>query len=146
MRIKIAEKNVAKIEAALAAANGKANAHTFTSYADVAKIAATAEADIGRLGLPMSHRSGARFASTSGSAVANRYKYTRQGTTITIERGSSAWYLINVRSATLWAGGGRDQTLLSQAQDAYLRALPCGYLVYTPAVAEQPITQTQEVA
>ena len=131
MRIKIVVENAAKIEAALLAVNGKTALHAYTTFAEIASQA-DQDKSVMSFGLPKSQLSGTRVVSTSGDRVANAYKYSRTGTRITMERGSSAWYLIGVESANLWSnGGGMDKYILTAEQDAYLRSRPCGYTVRT---------------
>jgi hypothetical protein len=119
MKIKITEKNREAIDAALAKANGKAQAHTFTSASSVSASARIAEADLSDLGIPKSQRAGATARASSGSRLPNAYKYRRVISHITITRGSSAWFLSEISTVETWdkSAGGTYLTVTA-AQDA----------------------------
>lgn len=121
--IKIDIKNAATIEAALAAVNGRAEAHTYTTFYEVADVAAKAEAALENL-LLKGDRPGARWSKTSGSKVANSYKNSRLATTVVLERKTAGWYLVEVHSVSVMeSGGGKGRLTLTQAQDAAAKAL-----------------------
>ena len=116
---RITEQNRAAIFHILAGVNGKATAHTFTTYQQIEQIAAAAEKQL--IGLVGSQKSavGARYKATSGEKVANAYKYTRAGTAIILERRSTGWFLVDAVFVTLYANTGGDRRLtLTAAQDA----------------------------
>lgn len=120
--IAIVEKNKAKIEAALEEVNGRATAHTYTSYAEIEQEASAAEKRLGGLLLKKDFQ-GAICYAESGSAVAKSYKNTRIGTRIKIRRGSSAWFLESIEAITLYTDGGHAQRLaLTQEQDVAAKA------------------------
>lgn len=114
-RIKITESNKLAIVAALAQCNGKSEAHTYTTYAEIETIAFNAETKL--LGLVTKKMaSGAKFTSQSGKALPNAYKYTRQVTSVQIERGSSDWYLVAAHGFTAYKDAGNSRLILTLAQ------------------------------
>lgn len=119
MKIKITEQNREAIDAALAKANGKATAHTFTSASSVSAAMRVAEAKLEDLGIPKGQRSGATARARSGGKLPNAYKYRRVVSYITITRGSSAWFLTEATTYETWdkSGGGTYLTVTA-AQDA----------------------------
>ena len=119
MKIKITDTNREAITAALAAANGKATAHTFTSAAEIIAAANDAEAQIAALGIPKNERAGATARASSGGKLPNAYKYTRVTTRITITRGASAWFLTEITTADTWdKKGGGTYLKVTAEQDA----------------------------
>ncbi len=116
--IRITEQNRAAIVAALANVNGKATAHTFTTYQQIEQIAAAAEKQL--IGLVGSQKAavGARFEATSGDKVANAYKYARIGTRVKLERRATGWFLIDAMEWMLYQNGGDRRLTLTAAQDA----------------------------
>jgi hypothetical protein len=117
--IKITEKNSAAIVAALAAVNGKATAHAWTTFGDIDYLARVAEVKLLDLVGSQKAAVGASFRATSGSKVANSYKYSRSGTAVTLERRSTGWFLVHAAEQTLYPNTGGDRRLvLTQAQDA----------------------------
>jgi hypothetical protein len=117
--IKITEKNSAAIVAALAAVNGKAGAHAFTTFGDIDYLARLAEVRLLDLVESQKAAVGAGFRATSGSKVAHAYKYSRSGTAVTLERRSIGWFLVHAAEQTLYPNTGGDRRLvLTQAQDA----------------------------
>jgi len=119
MKIKINDTNREAITAALAAANGKATAHTFTHSSSVSAAARDAERKLDDLGIPKGQRAGATARARSNGSVPNAYKYTRVVSRITITRGSSAWFLTDVKAVETWdkTAGGTYVTVTA-AQDA----------------------------
>ena len=116
--IKINAANAAAIVAALAAVNGKADAHTYTLASEVMYVANVAESALADIGIAKARRAGAVYGSTSGSRVASAYKYSRIGTRIEMTRRSTEWYLTEVCAATLFGQAGRDWLKITAAQDA----------------------------
>jgi hypothetical protein len=105
------------VEAALLAVNGKATAHTFTTYNALVDASQWAEKQLNTLGIPKGQRTGARLMALSGEAVPNAYKYSRQGTYILMERRAAGWYLTEVEASTIYKEGGFRRVALTQAQD-----------------------------
>jgi hypothetical protein len=119
MKIKIDEQNREAINAALAAANGKATAHTFTTASEVIAAANDAEAQIAALGISKNERAGATARASSGGKLPNAYKYSRVTTRITITRGASAWFLTELTTADTWdKSAGGTYVTVTAAQDA----------------------------
>lgn len=129
--IAITPANAAAIEAALAAVNGRASAHAFTSFEEVADLAASAEEAIADLNIPKTARAGAVWYQTSGAAVANAYKGTRQGTSVKLVRRTSGWHLEAAASATLYKeGGGAGRLHLTPTQrNEAVRRFEAGFSV-----------------
>jgi hypothetical protein len=119
MKIKITEKNSEAITSALAAVNGKATAHTFTHAMSVLNAARDSERKLDDLGVPKGQRSGATARASSGGKLANAYKYTRVVSHITITRGSSAWFVTDIKAVDTWdkTAGGTYVTVTAE-QDA----------------------------
>jgi hypothetical protein len=117
MRISIDPKNEARIVALLAAINGRAADHTYTTLGDIAAVAREAEKQLLAL-LPKNAAPGAVFTSVSGGAVPRAYKYRRIGTYVRLERGSSAWFLMDVGRVEIYEGGGSQALHLTQDQHA----------------------------
>jgi hypothetical protein len=116
---RITEQNKDAIVAILAAVNGKSTAHTFTTYNEIEQIAAQAEKQVIDLVGSQKAAVGAVFKVTSGEKVPNAYKYSRDGTQVTIERRSTGWFLVDARHAALYAsGGGAGRLTLTAEQDA----------------------------
>ena len=109
--IKIEQKNAEKIAAALAEINGKATAHTFTTFADVQRQVDSAEKQLAVL-LKKKDWAGAVSVVLSGYDVCRPYKYQRVGTQIRIERHPSGWFLTEIEEARLFAKGGDGRGLI----------------------------------
>lgn len=116
--IKINAANVATIQAALAAANGKACTHTFTALEIIIIVEA---AEVEALGLLGNKKDviGATMFARSGDKLPNAYKYGRQVNQITIERRSSGWWLVYIGClGTLDKSAGSTRLTLTPEQDA----------------------------
>lgn len=117
MKINIADTDA--VRAALAAVNGRAERHAYTLPSEIAAVADDAERQLARLDVPKAARKGARYVSQSGSKLPGAYKYTATGTVVTLERGASAWFLVDVAACAIWPGHAPIQRLtLTQDQDA----------------------------
>lgn len=133
--IKITNANAAKIEAMLAAANGRATEHVYTC-GDLADLAISAEERLESLGIPKAMRAGAEVFAISGDRVPNAYKWARNATSVRLVRRSSGWFVASVGAATIWKEGGKVDLLLTEEQDAKaVSVLRCGYRIQRPAVA-----------
>lgn len=112
----------AAIAAALAAANGRASAHT-AAISDLIAAAHSAEEQIAALGLPPSRRIHAKARYVSGSRVPSTYKYKRLVTVATLVRGSAGWFLTDCITAAVWPSviGGTTVSIPASA-DEYLVA------------------------
>ena len=125
-----------KLAAALAAANGKASAHT-ASLRDLTDAATNAEAQLAALGLPPSRRVGAQATHVSGGNVPSSYKFRRRVTYSTLTRGASGWFLTFCTSADAWPSVKGGTTILIPASaDEYLVAkLHDRYAVIPPSAS-----------
>lgn len=121
MKIKVESKNSALIEEALEAVNGRAHQHAYTRFDQIEALAAFSEKDV--LALVGSHKAvvGAVVESTSGGKVSNAYakrSRVRIGTTVTLERCATGWFLVGVAAAEIFQEGGKTRLTLTEAQDA----------------------------
>jgi hypothetical protein len=140
--INITAANAKKIEAALAAVNGRATSHTFTTYAAIEQVATILESKLDRLGIAKKYRAGASGTATSGDSVAKAYRHARNVTDIRLERRSSAWFLVAIGEATAYAEGSLPRLALTKAQDALAVAnLRDAYSIKVP----QAVTDTTAV-
>lgn len=103
--IKIAKENAAAIEAALAAVNGCATAHTFTTFGEIEALAARAERELEYFGIAKTLRTGAAYDAVSGGAASKLYYPTRIVTLVQMLRKASGWYL--VCAVAMWLCGYR---------------------------------------
>ena len=114
--IKITEANETAIEAALSEANGRSEAHAYTTYGEIENLVSAAERALCSM-LYKKDWQGAQWRETSGAKVANAYKGIRNGTSVVIERRSSAWYLIAAHKTPIYNdGGGKGWLYLTVAQ------------------------------
>jgi hypothetical protein len=129
--IKITTENAAAIEAALAAANGRATEHTYTDFDEIAYLAKEAEKSLHRLLGAERHFKGAQYLSVSGAEVPKSYKYRRNATAVKIERKGAGWYLIAAWGVLVDYRGGRRDTLdlTSQQDQRAVERLRSGYSV-----------------
>jgi hypothetical protein len=136
MKIKINDKNIAALQAAVEQSNGSATAHTFRSWHSLLECARQAEAQLQRLGLAKGSRSGAIATANSGGSVANGYKYARITSTAKMVRGSSAWFLTSLTcSETFRRTAGDTFVSLTNAQDAEVTAKFCAQYGKQPVTA-----------
>ena len=132
--IKVSAPNSAAIEAALHQSNGRADTHTYTDFAEIADLAATAERELLRIVGAKKDLPGAIFVSTSGTAVANAYKYSRQATRVTLERRATGWFLTDVEATQIYSDGGRERLSLTAAQrEAAIARFCAQFTVIQPA-------------
>ena len=100
MKIKIDSKNIDKITAELDAVQGKANARIVFPRA-VLDLASNAEEQLDRLDIAKKYRQGAS-AVFFEAGLPSAYKYRAETTRINIERGKSAWYLVDISRITIY--------------------------------------------
>jgi hypothetical protein len=121
-RMKTKITDTAKVIESLNEGQGKATARTLTPH-DIEQLAAYGEKRLEELGLAKHYRVGAK-AFYSPPRVPNSYKYRAEGTYATITRGSSAWYLTEVRRADTgsqsYGGSARHAIRLTAAQQIQL--------------------------
>jgi hypothetical protein len=114
---KITQKNAAKIEATLKDANGKSEAHAFSIYQEIQSVADEAEASLVEMRIHRVLRIGAEFVATSSSKMPSAYKYSRNGTVVSLLRRATGWFLVRADPTTMWPSSGGDRDLqLSDAQ------------------------------
>jgi hypothetical protein len=116
--VKITQSNAQKIEAVLREINLRSTAHTYVSFADIEALVADAESRLIKLLSAKKHFLGAVFVATSGSAVANSYKYSRDATSVTLMRKAGGWFLTDAVSTKVYKDGGKKILRLTEAQDA----------------------------
>jgi len=117
MRINL--KDTDAVRAALAAVNGRAERHAYTLPSEIAAVAYDAERALARLNLSKSARRGARYVSQSSGNLPKAYKYNAIGTVVTLERGATAWFMVNVAACDIRPGAAPFQRLtLTPDQDA----------------------------
>lgn len=114
--IKIEKNSESEIVDALSAVNGRASAHTYTSFNQILKLSERAEQNLEYCLLPQKYRRGAVFESTSGGKVLNAYRYSRTATRVRIMRKSSDWYLVDVESDRIFKEGGKSKLILTESQ------------------------------
>ena len=119
MKIKIVECNAKLIENELEKVNGKAVEHTFTTYKEIANLAAFAEKRFLSILKNKTNMQGARYVDVSGDTVAISYSYPRIATRVELLRGKEAWFLVDVKRERLWSDGGKNYFLLTKRQDEY---------------------------
>lgn len=117
MKIKIDPSFEEDIERALRRVNGAAEAHTYTEYHEIARIADWAEDELESLGLPKNMRSGAAAWSRSGAKLPNSYKHQRIVTYVRLMRGVSDWYMVDAYAGSAYSEAGRTTLYLNRAQD-----------------------------
>jgi hypothetical protein len=140
--------NAKKIEVALAAVNGRATAHTFSTFAEIEQVATTLERKLQYLGIAKKYRVGASGTARSGGSVARSYDYARKATDIRIERRSNTWFLVSIDEATAYAEGSHPWVTLTESQDAIAIAnLRSAYSIKrTPALTETSATESPLLA
>ena len=100
MKIKIDSKNIDKITAALDDVQGKANTRILFAGA-VSELANIAEEQLDHLDMPKKYRKGST-ATYYVAGLPSVYKYRAETTRLDIERGKSAWYLVDVSRITIY--------------------------------------------
>lgn len=128
-QIKIAASSLEKIKALVASMHGKSTAHTFSAE-DILVLAATAERKLEAFGLTKAEMVGARISFYSGDEVPNSYKWTREGSVISIERRSTGWFIMALAGISLHKKPAKDAVVLTAAQDdAVVRRIRQQYAV-----------------
>lgn len=134
--IKIIPANYDAIRAELDRVNGRANSFTINSAHDVERIAARAEKRLAML--PKALRSGAKASYIPEGPSARAYKYEAKSTCVYVERRSSAWYLVDVRSTTVRPRDSESLTIhITPAQAAEIaRRAVADFSILKPAITE----------
>jgi len=111
-----------KVQAFLDEGQGRATARTLSPH-DIETLAAYGEKRLEELGLAKSYRAGAT-AHYHPPRVANSYNYAAEGTYAVVTRGSSEWYLTDVRrvqtGSQSYGGCARHAIRLTAAQQIQL--------------------------
>ena len=115
MKIKITEANRLKIHALLGEINGKSVSHTACAQ-NIFDLAKLMEVRIEKFGIAKKDRFGATASGMSGGDVPSAYKYSRNVNTYQIERGSSDWFLIDVKRIDLYGNASKDRLSLTVEQ------------------------------
>lgn len=114
--IPIKEANSDLIQSVLDRIQGRAHADILSSK-DVLRIAAAAESALESGGIASSYRPGATFSSTPSGPSANSYRYSREGTSVVLERKASGWSLVRAFRVTVWPKQrGRELLTLNPVQ------------------------------
>lgn len=124
--IRITHTNRALIEAALLAANGRAEEHCYTFAHQVERQTQYAEAKLTALNVPKREWAGASFSVTSGAPVSNAYgkkTSTRRATRLTVERRATGWFLTNVECVDIYQKGGAPVRLTLTAPQSRIATL-----------------------
>ena len=116
--IKITQSNSKKIEEALREINLKSTAHTYTQFVQIESLVQDAESRLTNLLVAKKHFPKAIFDATSGFAVGNSYKYSRDATRVTLTRKGSGWYLVDVVSTVIYKDAGKKSLKLTCDQDS----------------------------
>lgn len=98
--IKITAANIAAIQAALVAVNGRALNHTFTAD-EILEDALSAEFKVIAMLGNKKDAIGATVYSRSGDKLPNAYKWSRQINIMCIERRASGWWLVGLVNSTV---------------------------------------------
>lgn len=136
--IKICPENAAAIEKALNDANGRARAHTFTSYHAIEGLAEQAEKDLQAFGVTKARRCGARYNASSGGPLPKAYDNKAIQTGVCLDRRSNAWYLVAACTLDLWPRQNPTRELIvtqAQADEA------CKRLLATVTIRQPPEQQ-----
>lgn len=136
------------IRSALRAVNGRATAHAFSTYSEIAHLAQAAEKALQQLQLAPRDRVGAAYTCVSGASVANAYKYARTGTRVTLRRRTGGWYLAEIESAMIYAQGGAlpRLTLTSQQHAKAVELRRGSYVVRRPDQLAAETAQAEALA
>ena len=111
---------------ALAAVNGKASAHTYNTPGDLVAIASAIERKLERHGVPLKERAGVTVTALSGVPTAksyNRQARSAIATRVTLQRGTSAWYVTNAARVERYTGPGGDEKIAVALTDAAREAV-----------------------
>lgn len=115
--IAITKDNAARIEAALAAVNGRATAHAYTSFDEIQSIAEAAEKAMDAALILKKSRAGAIWHETSGIEVANSYRGVRKATAVKLIRKSGGWHFDSAHQVEIYKeGDGKGRLWLTEAQ------------------------------
>lgn len=101
-RIECTTDNIAAIDEALRAVNGRATAFAVTDAELVAKFGMLAESRLEEMHVVVSDRNGATATYNPAGPSANSYKYAAASTLITLSRQAGKWYITNIEKSRVW--------------------------------------------
>ncbi len=108
MKIRVCKENQERIERTLKAVNGKATAHTITSYYNIEWITRAAKQKIQTALGSIKAGKGVVLHFVSGERVANSYRYCRKATHVVLQFNVKLEaFLVSVSPATIYKDGGR---------------------------------------
>lgn len=148
MKIKITTENKLAIESALKVANGNAENFVFSTLDEIQSLAEEAEIFLENIRLPSSERHGAAVLARSGEQVAQSYGFSRNVTSVELQRGSTDWFLVKAERIKAGPYAKRPSILLTAEQDSVavnrLRSL---YSIHRDNVESQirPDTETTKL-
>ena len=118
--MKINVKDIAKVQTALDAVNGRARTHTYTLATDVLRLARLADDARIRLYLTKKDALGMECRYISGDPVANAYKYGRTVTQVTLRYCRTGWFLVSCKRHDYYGttGGDHELVVLTARNDA----------------------------
>ena len=128
--IPVKEANSDLIQSVLDCVQGRAHADILSSR-DVLQIAVAGESALESSGIASSYRPGATFSSTPSGPSANAYRYSREGTSVVLERKASGWSLVRAFRVTVWPKQrGRELlTITSMQKRVVLRLAMRAYAI-----------------
>ena len=115
MKIKITEANRVAINALLDKINGKSYSHT-AFHKHIFDLAESSELQLDKFDIAKKDRSGATASGMSGGNVPSAYKYSRIVNTFQIVRGTSDWFLIDVKRIEIYGNASKNRLSLTPAQ------------------------------
>jgi hypothetical protein len=116
--IKITIDNTAKIEAALAAVNGKAVPFAISKYAEIEMVVVAAEKMIADKNMSKTESMGTIYCFSPAGPSAKGYKYSVKSTAVKIQRTSSGWNLIEVQQINIYPKRRCIETLIVSEKQA----------------------------
>lgn len=115
MKIKICEANIDLINNELAKVNGEAKAAILANYSEVIRILEEAE-NYAEKFISRSEMQGLLVDHISGEKVANSYGFGRNATSLTLLRGSNAWFLTKIERTKVGTWGGKTVVKFTENQ------------------------------
>ena len=130
--IKFDVKNAEKINAILAAINGKATDHTYKTFTEMVAACNFGISRAENLVGGKKYAIGIKIMVESGHSVKSAYKYSRIGTSVRLECRASGWFITNISRADIWAKGGQSTIHMTPSHhQRAVEVLGRGYVVVT---------------
>ncbi len=130
--IKFDVKNAEKINAILDEVNGIAASHTYNKFTDMFADCNNQISRAENLVGGKKYAIGIKIIVESGDSVKSAYKYTRIGTSVTLECRSSGWFITNICRADIWAKGGQSSIHMTPSHhERAVEVLRRDYVVVT---------------